>query len=304
MPNDSLRPYLWLLCGCFCFSWMGTCAHWTKSYFPWQGAAVVRSLVPLVLVACWAWAAGVRFVVYKPGILWMRSIAGSLSLVATFYAMSRLPVSEVFTLTNMFPIWVALLSWPMLGEVPGVKVWIAALLGIAGVIVMNWSRFDEGLNPATFAALSASFSTAFAMIGLNRLKGIDSRAVVVHFSAVSLIFSLLACLLFPVDSAPAEPTGWSWGVLFLIGLMATCGQMFLTTAFTTGDAAKLSVTNLMQVVLTFVWDITILGNMPDRSKWFGIPLILGPTAWLMLSQPRKVREQTEIDEKKAIVLPE
>jgi hypothetical protein len=41
------------------------------------------------------------------------SIAGSISLVCGFYAMTHYPVSEVLTLTNMFPLWVAVLSLPL-----------------------------------------------------------------------------------------------------------------------------------------------------------------------------------------------
>ena len=110
----------------------------------------------------------------------MRSIAGSVSLVCTFYALTRLPISDVFTLTNMFPIWVAVLSWPLLGEAPPLSVWISVASGIVGVILIQQPHFAEG-NFATLAALTSSFGSAVAMIGLHRLKGIDIRAIVAHF---------------------------------------------------------------------------------------------------------------------------
>jgi drug/metabolite transporter (DMT)-like permease len=40
------------------------------------------------------------------------------SLVCGFYALARMPVADVLTLTNMFPVWVAVLSWPILRIVP------------------------------------------------------------------------------------------------------------------------------------------------------------------------------------------
>jgi drug/metabolite transporter (DMT)-like permease len=61
--------------------------------------------------------------------LWLRSIAGSISLVGSFYAFTHLSVSEVITLTNLFPIWVAVLSWPLLRVIPAPDVWIAAAIG-------------------------------------------------------------------------------------------------------------------------------------------------------------------------------
>ena len=104
MSNPTLRPYLWMLVGSFAFSWMGTLAHHVGSAesqgVDWQVVAIFRAIVPLVLVGAWALAAGVRLVFWKPGILWMRSIAGSLSLVGTFYALTRLPVSDVLSRTS------------------------------------------------------------------------------------------------------------------------------------------------------------------------------------------------------------
>src|SRR5438034_7072386 len=67
----------------------------------------------------------------------MRSIAGSISLVCGFYAMTHYPVSEVLTLTNMFPLWVAVLSLPLLGHWPSADVWPATLVGILGIVLIQ-----------------------------------------------------------------------------------------------------------------------------------------------------------------------
>ena len=85
----------------------------------WQLIAAARAGLALVFAALLAWFGGVRLVFLRPRTLWMRSIAGSISLVCGFYALSRMPVADVLTVTNMFPIWVALLSWPLLGQAPG-----------------------------------------------------------------------------------------------------------------------------------------------------------------------------------------
>ena len=41
----------------------------------------------------------------------MRSLAGSFSLVCSFYALTRLPIGDVLTLTNTYPLWIVALSW-------------------------------------------------------------------------------------------------------------------------------------------------------------------------------------------------
>ena len=96
-----------MLLGSLAFALMSTLAHELREAYDWQVVALVRAGLVLVIAALLALAGRARLVLWRPGTLWLRSIAGSISLVCTFFALTRLPVSEVLTLTNMFPLWVA-----------------------------------------------------------------------------------------------------------------------------------------------------------------------------------------------------
>lgn len=297
MSEDSSRPYVWMLMGGVCFAGMATLTNAAASYFPWQLVAMTRSLVPFLLVVAWAISAGVSLVFWRPGVLWLRSISGSLSLVSTFFALSRLPAPEVFTITNMFPLWVAILSWPMLGERPALSTWIGVLCGVVGVFVLHPPTFL--LHAPTLhdwpvlVAIFASISTAFAMLGLNQLKHIDTRAVVVHFSLTAFVFSTGAYFLFDRPQPTQEPHLFALAMMVGTGVTATVGQMFLTKAFTTGTAAKVAVVNLAQIPMTLVLQMMFLNYQLDAQKLFGMALVVGPTAWLMLQQEVKRRGNTE-----------
>src|SRR5437016_3430855 len=108
--RPSMRPYLWMLLGSFAFAWMGILGHEVGAYHDWQLVAIVRAAVPIIIVGALALAAGVKLVFLRPPVLWMRSLAGSVSLIGTFYVLPRLPVADVFTMVNVFPIWIALFS--------------------------------------------------------------------------------------------------------------------------------------------------------------------------------------------------
>src|SRR6202007_1373505 len=94
----------------------------------------------------------------RPGALWLRSCASSLSLLATFFALAQLPTSEVMTLTNTFPIWVAFLSWPLLGVRPSPGVWLAAACGVGGVVLIQSPHFQT--NPGALLALALALTAA------------------------------------------------------------------------------------------------------------------------------------------------
>lgn len=275
-----MKPYLWILISGFAFSWMAALAHLTGRACGWQTVAIVRCAVPLLLLLIWSKWDGVKLTLWGSPYLWVRSLAGSCSLVGTFYAFNHLPLTEIYTIANTFPVWVALLSWPMLGQMPTGLVWLSIASSIVGVFVLQGPQLQDG-NPAALVVVAVSVLTAIAMMGLNQLKHLDPRAVVVHFSATALVFATAALCVFPMEAAK-EIFNWTHAVeLSLVGVTATIGQYFLTRAFTAGDPAKVSVASLSQFVMIFVLDTTVLGHSIEISKLWGIPLILGPTIWLM-----------------------
>jgi drug/metabolite transporter (DMT)-like permease len=270
-----------MLAGSLSFSFMGILAHEVGKACDWQVIVIFRCAVPLVIVGTVALASGVRLVFLRPPDLWMRSVAGSLSLIGTFYALPLLPAADVFTLVNIFPIWIALLSWPLLGETPTGQVWLSIVSGLAGVAIIQQYHL-ESANFVALVPLGVSIFTALAMIGLHRLKGIDTRAVVVHFHTVALSFALVTFFWVGREKTSSLPSGLPLLELFGVGVFATFGQLFLTLAFTHGDPAKVAVVGLTQIVFTLLLDFLVLGHSLETTKLLGVPLVVGPTAWLML----------------------
>jgi drug/metabolite transporter (DMT)-like permease len=270
-----------MLCGSVAFALMGTLAHGLGERCDWQLIAFTRSFLAFVFAAALARAAGVRLVLWKPGTLWIRSLAGSLSLVCTFYALTRMPQSDVLTLTSVFPVWVALLSWPLYGEPPSRQLWLALACGLAGVVLVQQPHLARG-NLGAVTALAASLFTAVSMLGLHRLRGVDARAVVVHFSGVSALYCAAAFFLFARrEGGPAVPDGTALLMLLGVGVAATVGQLFLTRAFAAGPPARVSLVGLTQIPFAMLLDVAFWGHTFGPLSLAGIALVLGPTAWVM-----------------------
>ena len=87
-----------------------------------------------------------------------------------------------------------LLAWPLLGYRPTKYIWLAIAAGIIGVVLIQRPYWQAG-NLAGLAAIAHAISWAVGMIGLNRLKGVDPRAVVVHFAIVSTVVCLFFFLI-------------------------------------------------------------------------------------------------------------
>jgi drug/metabolite transporter (DMT)-like permease len=141
-------------------------------------------------------------------------------------------------------------------------------------------------NVAIFVALAGSFSTALALIGLHRLQGIDTRAIVVHFSAVALVLCVGSLFLFDRSDSPRALFASSTLLLLLgVGVAATLGQLCLTKAFATGNPARVSVVGLSQVVFALVLDVLLWKQPLTAGKLLGLVLILVPSAWMMRRGP-------------------
>ncbi len=285
---------------------MGAAAHALRAHCEWQVIALARSSLPLILGTSLAVLGGARLAVFSPGILWVRSIAGSVSLVCTFFALTVLPPSHVFTLSSTFPIWVALLSWPLYRERPSPQVWLTVLGSVLGVALLEMSAPSENLDEAALprwlavlCTLIAAFSTAVAMLGLHRLRHIHPWSIVAHFSGVALMFSLTAFLiggsLSAVTLPPALPRTETLWLLLAVGATATVGQLFLTKAFSSGPPAKISVVSLTQVVFALLLDMLFWDRRFNALTLAGMALVLAPTAWLMLSQTRDLKRDVTIE---------
>ncbi len=134
-------------------------------------------------------------------------------------------------------------------------------------------------------AILAGMLSGVALINLHRVKHIDTRAVVAHFSGVATTCSLVVWLLVPV-SAPIRPIdSASIARLIGVGLAATVGQLCLTKAFATGSPARVSVVGLSQVVVAALVKWFLDQRVPTLGSMIGMLLVVASTVWVILSQP-------------------
>jgi drug/metabolite transporter (DMT)-like permease len=304
MIHPASRPYVWMLCGSFSFSLMAEFAHVLSRTCDWQIIAIARSGLVALFAAALAYIVGARLVFVGPLRLWIRSIAGSCSMLGTFYAFSQLPAADVLTLTNTFPIWVAILSWPLYGTPPSAKMIAAMLLGVVGVGLVEQPHLEAG-NLGVFAALGAALFTAVAMLGLHSLKGIDPRAIVVHFSVVATVFCAAAYVVGAVSGHTSHnvPQALAPEILLkLTGLAvtATVGQLLLTLAFRGGAPDKVAVVGLTQIVMALAFDAWLWEREVNAMTIIGTILVIAPTAWL-LTRPAPISSLAQPPEGGSVV---
>jgi drug/metabolite transporter (DMT)-like permease len=298
-PNTQPRPrrlitdhdhaprqaIVWMVLGAAAFSGMGACAFALGNRCDWLVVAAVRAAFMFVSTAVVALLSRVRLVFLKPSTLWIRSFAGSFSLVCNFYAMTRLPVGDVLTITNTYPLWIILATAIGLRRLPSGLEVLGVLAGLLGVVLIQQPELS-GDRLASLIALLSSFSTTVAMLGLHRLGGIDPRAVVVHFAGVAGVISLIGLSVRWSSLMPFVNDPSSWLLLLGVGVSGTLGQVLLTKAYAAGAPTRVSIAGLSQVVFGVAFDVLVWHRRLPLGTIAGMALILAPTVWLT-SRPAK-----------------
>ncbi|GAC1310314.1 MAG: hypothetical protein NVSMB14_13780 [Isosphaeraceae bacterium] len=294
MTESAARPAGWMIAGALMFATMGTLTHALGPRCDWLFIALCRATFMLITTVSLAWSSGARLALFRPKTLWLRSFAGSFSLVCNFYAMTKLPVADVLTLTNTHPLWIVLLTAALWRRRPKSVEVVGLVLGLIGVALIQKPELG-GSRTATFIALASAISTAAAMLGLHRLRDLDPKAIVAHFAGVATLISGVWAIFRRAQGSAIVFDRTT--VLLLLGVCVTgtIGQLFLTKAYTSGAPTRVAVIGLSQVVFAMIFDVAVFGRVLTPYSLLGFALVLGPTAVLARRPTAPVEEEIDAD---------
>ncbi|MCI0661575.1 MAG: DMT family transporter [Acidobacteria bacterium] len=283
-PVHDKSSYLHMLWASLVFAVMAAFSHRAGEFCDWQLIVVARAVIAFFFAAIIAKAGRVQLVWRGSATLWVRSLAGSTAMFFNFYALTHLPVSDTLTFMNTTPIWVTLLLWLIFGQCPTIGVICAVITSVTGIVLIQQPYFQSG-KFACLMALCGSFCTSIAMLGLNRLKHIDPRAIVVHFSGVASIATVLFLLLSSRQDYLTQLGDKSViPLLTMVGAAGVAGQIGMTRAFAKGHASRISVIALSQILFGLGFDVLFWNRSVNLISLLGMALVITPSAWLILGK--------------------
>jgi drug/metabolite transporter (DMT)-like permease len=260
---------------------MGALTRFLGDHCHWSAIALSRAVSVLILAALSARLWRVALIYWKPPTIWVRSTAGSISLLCNFYAMTHMPLADATTISNLYPLWIAVLSWVWLRHPPSFGELLALASGLTGVVLIVQPGL--GVQPdAALAALTGSVATAVAMLGLHRLRDVDPWAIVAHFSGLASLLAFGFWWTLDRDLATDDFSAPMLILLLVVGVAATVGQVCLTRAYARGKPTSVGVAGLMQVVFTMVVEAHFWHRTFTLTILLGIGLVMAPSVWLLL----------------------
>ncbi|MFL5582329.1 MAG: DMT family transporter [Gemmatimonadaceae bacterium] len=291
MPSLALSGIAWILIAETLFALMRVATRVNAGALPWPAVAAVRFIGGGVVVALVAtlWRSSLR--VNDRRATWLRSVFGSGSALGVFYSLGSrsIAVGDAATLSATAPLFVALLSAPMLGERVTRRTALGVALGFVGVVVLVGPSFRSAAAPA-LAALAGAFSYAFALIFLRRIGPNESgEAVALHVSLVSGTLMLALAVLgvghASSTAAPAaRPPALSLPALAGAATAGGLAQIAITRAYAAERAARLGAVSYAGVALTYAMELALLRRLPSAPQLAGAALIV--TAGVMVAAER------------------
>lgn len=209
--------------------------------------------------------------------LLLRSGFGTAGIVANFYAIDHMAISDANMLNKLSPFFAIIMSYFILKEKAGKKEWAAVVLAFAGALLVIKPSFTSGAIPA-FVGVLGGFCAGVAYTFVRKLgkQGERGPLIVFFFSTFSTLFAVPFMLVNYVPMTTGQLL-----LLLAAGAAATGGQLSITAAYTKAPAKEISVFDYSQIVFAALLGFVFLGELPDIYSCIGYVIIIGAAVWKM-----------------------
>ncbi len=285
------RAILCVLCSSACFTVAAALVKWVAPHVPVSEIVLFRSVVAALcllpmLRAQGGWAAlRTRRPLGHAG----RLMAGLAGMYGSFYGYGALPLATVTALGFSMPIFLALLSFPLLGERLRAGRAMSVAAGLVGVLIVlrPWQGGAElPLGPAALV-MAGVLCWALAMISIRRMGQAGERnvTIVLLFSLGCSVIAGVLCI--PVWVTPDLPT-----LLALVGVgaVSALAQVLMTEGYRSGEATMLAPFEYGAIFYTVLLGWLIWAEVPGSWEFAGIAILVasGLYAWRLESRPSTV----------------
>jgi drug/metabolite transporter (DMT)-like permease len=238
----------------------------------------------LVVVPLAAAKIGPRFWrTQRPALQIARSLLLLLATLCFFFALRFIPLAEASAISFLAPLFIVMLSGPLLGERVSRARWTAVGVGFFGIVLVTRPG-SAAFHPAALLMLGMALCNALYQILTRRLIG-DSVYTTLFYSASAgaIAFTLLLPFL---DPHPLP--GWFDGLWFVaIGVFAGLGHWCMINAFMQAQASQLTPFTYLQMTWPLLFGWMFFGQFPDSVSFAGIAIIVAAGVWLAWQERRR-----------------
>lgn len=214
-----------------------------------------------------------------------RILAGGTSMVLIYWAAPRMPLADLAATQFVMPLFLTVLSAPLLKEAVGWRRATATVIGFCGVLVMlrpsgaGWINLDA----VYLVALASAFLYALAAVAIRQLGATEpALRTTVYFSAFATVASGVVCLFDWVDPTPRQ-------LLLMIstGVAGGLGQFAFVAAYARAPATVVAPFDYTTLIWAGVLGFFVFGETPSANAVMGALIIAAAGMYIFHREARR-----------------
>jgi drug/metabolite transporter (DMT)-like permease len=270
--SDTLRACLWMIGAIVSFTSMAVAGRAVSLDLDTFEIMMYRSLIGLCIVMVVSTLARTRsqITTRSLGLHMIRNISHFTGQNLWFYAITVIPLAQVFALEFTSPLWVMVLSPLILGERLTRTRAISALFGFIGILIVarpSPETFDIGLLAAACAAIGFAGSAVFTR-RLTRTETIT--CILFYLTLMQAVFGVI-CAGF--DGDIAWPTAGNWPWIVVIGCAGLLAHFCLTTALRLAPATVVMPIDFVRLPVIAILGMLVYAEPLDPYVILGAAVI-------------------------------
>ena len=280
-----LKAAIWMTGAIASFSTMAVAGREVSFALDTFEIMLFRSVVGVIIVAFAAIAFGTWRQINRQqfSLHFARNIMHFIGQNLWFYAVTVIPLAQVFALEFTSPIWVILLSPLLLGERITLIRAAAALMGFIGILVVTRPNM-AGINTGVIMAASSAIFFAFTIIFTKRLTRTQSiTCILFYLTVLQLGFGLITA---GHDGDIALPNTETLPWLVLIGVAGLLGHFCITKALEIAPATVVVPIDFVRLPVIAIIGMLAYGEILDLWVLLGSGIIFASNYLNILSETR------------------
>lgn len=262
---------LCMLASMLLFSVFNATAKWlVVEYSPMQ-ILFFRALfgfVPIILVFACDGNGRESLVSRRIDLQIVRAVVALGSNTCFVLAYRFMPLADAVSIAYASPIFVTLLSMPLLSERVGIHRCSAALIGFFGVLLVAQPGVGI-IDPAALLALAGTVLYALTILLTRKLGQIDRTVCTMVYSTT--LYLLICGMALPfVWVAPDWP---GLGLLVLVGLVSGTAMFLFMHAYRHSEAAIIAPFDYTAIAWAVIFGFVLWGEIPGMITALGILVI-------------------------------
>ena len=272
--DHPLQGIAWMLAGVFLLAVLDALSKHAVSQLSIPVLIAARSAMVLALLLPWVMRSGGWSVLRtrRPGAHLLRGVMAVCSMLAFFESLRLLPLATVIAISFAAPLFMTLLSVPLLKERVGVHRWGALLAGFVGVsLIVGPQAMDGELGLGAWLALVAAFFYAASMTCVRWLSPTESDLSMLVWQNLTMGLAGAVGLFFvPLEVAPSM-----WPILALMAILVLVGQRCTFRALRLAPVGVVAPFHYGELLFAAFFGWVFWQEWPGSHVWWGALFVVG-----------------------------